>query len=130
MVASPFTLVLRTLAPQPVSASPATAATQIGRIMRAFYRAGRARKCGWTSAGGRGLALLLLLCAPARAEVTGALRLIASTGVDTNARRDFDQVPGGAASDLVASLLAQGSLKLQGDRAQLVGSYDVGVRKF
>ncbi len=74
--------------------------------------------------------VLALAAAPARAELGGGLRLSVNAGVDTNARRDFDQVDKGTAADMVASVVGSTDGHYQGERALLAGSYDIGVRKF
>ncbi len=79
-----------------------------------------------------------LASAPAAAaELGGQLRLSVNAGVDTNARRDFDQAEGeaegnrrGAEPDMVASVVAATEGVLQAERARVTGSYDLGIRKF
>jgi hypothetical protein len=55
-------------------------------------------------------------------------RLAASTGVDTNAGRDFSQP--GALKDVVTSLLGDASARWQWERAQLLATYDLGIRRY
>ncbi|MGQ0505521.1 MAG: hypothetical protein ACT4TC_09390 [Myxococcaceae bacterium] len=78
----------------------------------------------WISA-----ATALASCA-AHAELSGGLRLAVNAGVDTNARRDFNQSETTPVTDMVTSLIGSGLGRYQGERFQIAGSYDLGVRKF
>jgi len=64
----------------------------------------------------------------ARAELQGNARLSGSVGVDSNARRDFQQV--GAQVDGVLSAVGSGQARWLLPWSLLSGSYDLGVRKF
>lgn len=71
-----------------------------------------------------------LLPLAADAEVSGSARLSTGIGVDSNARRDYDQVPGGTQADAFAFATGGGRLQLTGEKASAWGDYDLGVRKF
>lgn len=62
------------------------------------------------------------------AELQGSARLSASVGVDSNARRDFEQV--GAQLDGVLSAVGSGQARWLLPWGLLSGSYDLGLRKF
>lgn len=77
-------------------------------------------------------AVVILVSASAGAvDFAGRARAAVSAGADTNPRRDFiSPDAGGTPTDLVLQGVANLSGLLQGERASLSGSYDVGARKF
>ena len=81
----------------------------------------------------RAFTLLVLLTTPlaAAAEFQGRARLWVGPAFDSNARRDFVSPELATAPDLFLFGLGQleGTLRL-GERVRLVGSYDLGARKF
>jgi len=64
----------------------------------------------------------------ALAEFQGSARLSAGIGIDSNARRDFQQV--GAQVDGVLSAVGSGQARWLLPWGELSGSYDLGLRKF
>lgn len=77
--------------------------------------------------------LLLLLAAPRghAADKRGSLRLTGRLSLDSNPLRDFSDAQSPSPQpDAVLSLLAVGEGSLTGERAQLVGRYELGGRKF
>ncbi len=75
--------------------------------------------------------VVAVLAAPAYAvEVSGRARGTLSTGLDSNPRRDFVSAGTSTPIDLVFQGVANLAGALQGERATLSGSYDVGGRKF
>ena len=74
-------------------------------------------------------ALCVLISLPAwSADWGGKARLSAGAGFDTNVRRDYQQV--GTAADLMATVVGSVEGSGAGDRWQLSGAYDGGVRGF
>lgn len=77
-------------------------------------------------------ALFLLIALPASAlppvELEGRARVSAGAGVDSNARRDYDQADPKA--DGLLSLQAAVDGRATFNAAQLLGSYDIGARRF
>ena len=82
--------------------------------------------------GGWALTLLFLttlsLPALAAAELEGRARISAGGGVDTNARRDYDGA--GAVADGLLSVQGAVEGRATFDSSQLLGSYDIGARRF
>jgi hypothetical protein len=76
------------------------------------------------------LGVTALLPLASAAELSASARLSAGTGVDSNARRDYDQVPGGTQADGFVFATGGGRLQLTGDKARVWGDYELGVRKF
>ncbi|MDC0713658.1 hypothetical protein POL68_34650 [Stigmatella sp. ncwal1] len=77
------------------------------------------------------LALLVLASGAHAADGRGSLRLTGRLSVDSNPLRDFtDAQARTSGADAVLSLLAVGEGSLTGERAQLVGHYELGGRKF
>lgn len=76
------------------------------------------------------LCALCALFAPVAgaADLEGSARVTLGAGVDTNARRDYEQV--GAETDIIGSAVASVEGAATFERAQLLGSYDGGARKF
>ncbi len=73
------------------------------------------------------------LALPVRVEASdwsGDARVSAGAGVDSNARRDYQQVGVGAQADAVASVIGLGQLRYRGERGQADGSFELGARKF
>jgi len=79
----------------------------------------------------RVLTVVLLSALTARAEFQGHGRLWLGPGVDTNAKREFVSMGVGTAPDGFLFALGQlEGLARFGERLRLLGSYDVGARKF
>lgn len=75
--------------------------------------------------------VVVVLAAPAyAAELNGRARAAVAVGIDTNPRRDFVSSGSGTPTDIVFQGLANLFGAVQGERASLSGSYDIGARKF
>ena len=81
----------------------------------------------------RSLGLIaLLFSSVATAQSQGSVRVWTGAGYDSNVRRDYikDGCQAQAAGDAVVSAVASVEGRVEGPRALLAGSYDLGGRKF
>ncbi len=75
-----------------------------------------------------GAAMLLPLAAAA--EMNGSARVSTGVGFDSNARRDYDQIPGGTQADAFAFATGWGHLQVSGEKGRAAADYELGLRKF
>jgi hypothetical protein len=71
-----------------------------------------------------------MAAAVAHGETDARLRVTVGGGLDSNARRDFEQVGEGEVVDGMVSVVGSVEARALFERAQLLGSYDGGVRQY
>jgi opacity protein-like surface antigen len=78
----------------------------------------------------RSLTALAMLPLAASAEISGSARVSSGIGIDSNARRDYDQVGDGAQADAFAFVSGWGHFQLTGEKGRTAAEYELGFRKF